>query len=113
MLDYKFEILEVVPEIDQMMVKFTSEGREDVITGTPLPTEGVSLNDFLRQYAPIGYWLDKERKTYVPEVGATGEHNVEEELAKQRELEIAMQVQNVEPTLSEEQIKALIEQLKK
>lgn len=113
MLDYKFEIIEVVPENNQMMVKFTSPNREDVITGTPLPTEGIRLEDFLRQYAPIGYWMDKERKVFVPEVGTTGEHSVEAELAKQKEFELSLQVQNVEPGLSQQQLEELLATLKK
>lgn len=117
MLDYKYEIIEVLPEQNNMMVKFTSEGHDDVITGTPLPTEGMTVSDFLRPYAPIGYWLEKERKTFVPEVGHTGEFSVAEEAAKMKAEQEAMMaqqvVQNAEVGLSEQQIKELIESLKK
>ncbi|MEN9389817.1 MAG: hypothetical protein RLY61_901 [Candidatus Parcubacteria bacterium] len=117
MLDYKYEILEVLPEQNNMMVKFTSEGRADVITGTPLPTEGTTVSDFLMQYAPIGYWLEQERKTFVPEVGHSGEFNAAEEAAKRKAEEEAMLakaiIQNVEPALTQEQIEELIASLKK
>lgn len=117
MLDYKYEIIEVFPEQNNMMVKFTSEGREDVITGTPLPTEGMTVSDFLRPYAPIGHWLEQERKTFVPEVGHTGEFSAAEELAKlkaEQEAMMAQQVvQNAEPGLSKEEIESLIASLKK
>lgn len=117
MLDYKYEILEVLPEQNNMLVKFTSEGREEIITGTALPTEGVSIDDFLRPYAPIGYWLEKERATYVPEVGLTGEFSAAEELAKIKAAEdaaaIQAVIQNVEPALTPEQIEELIASLKK
>lgn len=117
MLDYKYEIIEVAPERDQMMVKFTSTDREEVIAGTPLPTEGMTLDEFLRPYAPIGYWMEKERKTFVPEVGHTGEFNAAEELAKRKAEEEALMtslaVQNVEPGLSQQQIEELLATLKK
>lgn len=74
MLDYKYEIIEVLPEQNNMMIKFTSEGREDVITGAPLPTEGMNINEFIAPYAPIGHWLELERKKFVPEVGTSGEY---------------------------------------
>ena len=117
MLDYKYEIIEVLPEQNNMMVKFTSEGREDVITGTPLPTEGVALNDFLRPYAPIGHWLEKERVTYIPEIGHTGEFNAAEEAAKlkaeQEAIIASTAISNVESQLTTAQIQTLLESLKK
>lgn len=117
MLDYTYEIIEVIPERNQMSVKFTSPDREVITVGTPLPSEGENLDDFLHRYAPIGYWLESERKTFVPEVGATGQFVYADALAKEAELEkqrqIAMQVQNVEPQLSQAQIEELIASLKK
>lgn len=113
MLDYTFEIIEVYPERDQMMVKFMSPDKETVITGTPLPTEGMSLAEFVHPYAPIGYWLERTRKTFIPEVGHTGEFKVADALARQELEETRLQIQNVEPVLSEEQIEKLIATLKK
>ena len=96
MVDYNYEILSVDEEQNNMSVKFTSDGREDVIVGTPLPTEGVSLEDFLHPYAPIGYWLEKDRKVFVPQVGVSGQYSVEayEEKIKQQQLEVAEQFAN-------------------
>jgi hypothetical protein len=74
MLDYKYEIIEVFPEQNNMMIKFTSEGRDDVITGTPLPTEGMNISEFIAPYAPIGHWLEQDRKKFIPEVGTSGEY---------------------------------------
>lgn len=117
MLDYKYEIVEVLPEQKNMMVKFTSEGRADVITGTPLPTEGVSIDEFLCPYAPIGYWLEQDRPTIIPEVGHSGEYIHAVEMEKMKEAEKAAMAQavvaNVEPTLSQEEIEQLIASLKK
>ena len=115
--DYTFELLEVIEDQNQMMVKFSSPGREDIIVGTPLPTEGMDLKDFLHHYVPMSHWIEKERKVFVPEVGTTGEYIHEVEMQKLKEADEAAMTQalihNVEPTLSEEQIKELIEQLKK
>lgn len=96
MIDYNYEILSVDEEQNNMSVKFTSDGREDVIVGTPLPTEGMTLEDFLYPYAPIGYWLEKDRKVFVPQVGVSGQYSVEahEEKLKQQQLEVAQQFAN-------------------
>ena len=89
MIDYTYELTEVIEEQNQMMVKFSSPGREDIIVGTPLPTEGIDLKDFLYPYAPIPIWLEKDRKVFVPEVGATGQYSVQEYEEKRREKEMA------------------------
>jgi hypothetical protein len=89
MIDYTFELLEVIEEQNQMMVKFSSPGREDIIVGTPLPTEGMDLKDFLYPYAPIPIWLEKDRKVFVPQVGETGQYSVQEYEEKRREKEMA------------------------
>ena len=83
--DYTFELLEVIEAQNQMMVKFSSPGREDIIVGTPLPTEGMDLKDFLHQYVPMGHWIEKERKVFVPEVGTTGTYSVQEAEEKARQ----------------------------
>ena len=89
MIDYTFELLEVIEEQNQMTVKFSSPGREDIIVGTPLPTEGMDLKDFLYPYAPIPIWLEKDRKVFVPQVGETGQYSVQEYEEKRREKEMA------------------------
>jgi hypothetical protein len=89
MIDYTYELTEVIEEQNQMMVKFSSPGREDIIVGTPLPTEGIDLKDFLYSYAPIPIWLENDRKVFVPEVGATGQYSVQEYEEKRREKEMA------------------------
>lgn len=93
MLDYTYELLEVIEEQNQMMVKFSSSGREDIIVGTPLPTEGMNLEDFLHPYAPIGHWLEKERKVFVPQVGQSGQYSVQEaeEKIKQQQMVAAQE----------------------
>ena len=93
MIDYTFELLEVIEEQNQMMVKFSSPGREDIIVGTPLPTEGMDLKDFLYPYAPIPIWLEKDRKVFVPQVGETGQYSVQEYEEKRREKEMAALVE--------------------
>ena len=89
MIDYTFELLEVIEEQNQMTVKFSSPGREDIIVGTPLPTEGMDLKDFLYPYAPIPIWLEKDRKVFVPQVGESGQYSVQEYEEKRREKEMA------------------------
>ena len=84
-MEYTYELIEVKENQNQMMVKFSSSGKEDIIVGTPLPTEGMELKDFLHLYAPIGHWIESERKYFVPEVGQSGQYSVQEyeEKAKQ------------------------------
>lgn len=96
MINYNYEILSVNESQNNMSVKFTSEGREDVLVGTPLPTEGVSLEDFLFPYAPIGYWLEKDRRVFVPQVGVSGQYSVEEheEKIKQQQIAAAQELAN-------------------
>lgn len=96
MIDYNYEILSVDESQNNMSVKFTSEGREDVIVGTPLPTEGVPLEDFLYPYAPIGYWLEKDRKVFVPQVGVSGQYSIQarEEKIKQEQIAVAQELAN-------------------
>lgn len=93
MIDYSYEILSVDEEQNNMSVKFTSDGREEVIVGTPLPTEGMTLEDFLHPYAPVAHWLEKDRKVFVPQVGVSGQYSVEayEEKIKQQQTEAAQQ----------------------
>ncbi len=111
MLDYKFKIIEVLPEQNQMMVKFISEGRNDVVVGVPLPTEGVPIEDFLRPYAPIGYWLEQERKVFIPQVGTTGQYIHADELAK-AEAAAETPIPTVESQLTPDQLESLITSLK-
>lgn len=113
MLDYAYEIIEVNVQLNNMMVKFTSPGREDVYTGTTLPTEGVPLDEFIAPYAPIGYWMEQDRQKYIPEVGTTGEFKVADFLAKQEEELLKLRIENVESELNEQQIEELIAALKK
>ena len=84
-LDFGYEVVEINVEQQQMAVKYTSEveGREPITVATPFPPEGVELVEFLRRYAPINRWIEKETKRYVPEVGASGNFNEEEYLAKE------------------------------
>ena len=49
----------------------------------------MDLKDFLYPYAPIPIWLEKDRKVFVPEVGATGQYSVQEYEEKRREKEMA------------------------
>jgi len=76
-MEYSYEIVSVNPAENNMLVKFIAKdkNREEVITGTPLPTEGISLEDFLHPYAPIGYWIEKERPKVIPEIGVKGEYS--------------------------------------
>ena len=96
MIDYNYEILSVDVEQNNMSVKFTSDGREDVIVGTPLPTEGMTLEDFLYPYAPIGYWLEKDRKVFIPEVGTSGQYSVQafEDKIKEQQIAVALELSN-------------------
>lgn len=71
-INYTYEITAVNEEARCMEIIYSSEGRETMHVGARLPFDGEQLEDIVRMYAPIQYWIEKELPVATPAVGASG-----------------------------------------
>jgi len=72
-IEFSYEIVSVNETGRCMEVRYTSEGRETMLVGARLPFEGETLDDIVRGFSPVSYWLEKERQCTPVAVGATGQ----------------------------------------
>jgi hypothetical protein len=71
-INYSWTVLEVNENYKVMTVQYESEGLTTYTTGMPLPTEDISLENRIKQYAPIPNWQFELMQTIPVEVGSTG-----------------------------------------
>ena len=68
-MNYTYEILEINEEFKNMLVQFSSDGKEPLLVGTRMPYEGESLDDVMAMYAPLHIWAEQEKVVVAPAVG--------------------------------------------
>ncbi len=71
-IEFSYHIIAVDAAARCMEVVYSAAGRQSMHIGARLPYEGEQLEDVIRQYAPVAYWLEQERAVQVPAVGLTG-----------------------------------------
>lgn len=80
-INYSYKIISVDEQARCMEVIYTAEGREMQHIGARLPYEGETVEQIVRMYAPVAYWLEKERVIVAPEIGLSGAINAADEEA--------------------------------
>lgn len=71
-IPYTYTVVSVDEAARCMEIRYESEGRKPHHVGARLPYENESLEAVVEMYAPMGFWLEEERKVIVPSVGASG-----------------------------------------
>ena len=71
-IQYSYEIVAVNEAARCMEVLYTSDGNPDVRMGARLPYEGEALEDVIKAYAPVSYWIELKTAVVVPQVGTAG-----------------------------------------
>jgi hypothetical protein len=71
-ITYNYEIVKVDEASRVMEVVYSSSGRQTMHVSARLPYEGESLEDIIRMYSPVSYWIEKEMRVVCPVVGASG-----------------------------------------
>lgn len=72
-ITYQYTIINVDEAARCMEVVYTSEGRQTMHISARLPYVGEDLEQIIKMYAPVAYWLEQEAEVVVPEVGTSGE----------------------------------------
>lgn len=81
-INYTYEIISVDEAARCMEVIYSAEGHETINMGARLPYEGESIEQIIRMYAPVAYWLEKQRTVVLPQVGLSGAINAADEEAQ-------------------------------
>lgn len=71
-ITYTYEILAVDEQARCMEVMYTSEGRQTQHIGARIPYEGEMLEEVIKMYAPVSFWIEQELNVVPPQVGAKG-----------------------------------------
>lgn len=68
-ISFKYTILSVDEAARCMEVLYESEGHQSMHIGARLPFEGEELEDVIRQFAPVPFWIAAKTPVLVPVVG--------------------------------------------
>jgi len=71
-IQYSYEIVSVNEAGRCMEVVYTSDGNPPIRMGARLPYEGEALEDVIKMYAPVNYWLELKTAVVPPQVGTSG-----------------------------------------
>jgi hypothetical protein len=80
-INYSYKITHVNEEARCMEIVYTAQGHETQHIGARLPYIGETIEQIVRMYAPIAYWLEKQRSVVSPTVGTSGTINAADEQA--------------------------------
>jgi len=70
--NYTWKVVEATEENKHMLVEYSLEGYATHLVGMPMPTEAVTLEQRVQQYAPIALWEFAMIAPISVEVGTTG-----------------------------------------
>ena len=70
--EFTYEIVVVNTDLKIMEVVYRASGYPDVTVGTKMPFEGDDINEFIKSYAPFGYWYEYGKQHASISVGTTG-----------------------------------------
>lgn len=71
-IEYTYEVVSVDENAKCMEILYRSEGRESLHIGARLPFEEETLDSIVAMYAPIAYWLERDRQVVAVTVGSKG-----------------------------------------
>lgn len=71
-IEYTYEVVSVDENAKCMEILYKSEGRESLHIGARLPFAEETLDSIVAMYAPIAYWLERERQVVAVPVGSKG-----------------------------------------
>ena len=73
--NYSWKVVEVTEQNKHMLVEYSLEGYKTHLVGMPMPTEVITLEQRVQQYAPIPLWEFAMVTPISVEVGTTGSHS--------------------------------------
>jgi hypothetical protein len=70
--NYTWKVVQATEENKHMLVEYSLEGYTTHLVGMPMPTEAVTLEQRVQQYAPIALWEFAMIAPVSVQVGTTG-----------------------------------------
>ena len=70
--NYSWKVTEANETTKNMVVEYSLEGYQTFLIGMPMPTDAVTLEQRVQQYAPIPQWEFSMLTPVSVEVGTTG-----------------------------------------
>ena len=55
-IPFKWEVVDKNKAANNLLVKFQSAGKPEVLVGTPFPPKDQDVNEFMTRYAPFQLW---------------------------------------------------------
>jgi hypothetical protein len=71
-ITYNYEIIAVDEEAGVMEIVYTADGHPTQHIGARLPAEGELLEDVIKTYAPVNFWIELSVKRQPVPVGLSG-----------------------------------------
>lgn len=71
-ITYNYEIIAVDEQAGVMEIVYTAEGHPTQHIGARLPAEGEVLEDVIKTYSPVNFWLELSVKRQSVPVGLSG-----------------------------------------
>lgn len=71
-IEYTYEIVSVNEAGRCMEVVYRADGHQTMHISTRLPLQGEDVENVIRQYEPVGLWLDLAATLQAPAVGTSG-----------------------------------------
>lgn len=87
-VEYTYEITRVDPAAKAMDITYTSPVYGSLVVGARMPWEGESLEDIVRMFSPVRYWLEKSTPVAEVPAGASGQlaHTIDSQRSAPREV---------------------------
>lgn len=71
-ITYKYTIVSVDESARCMEIVYEAEGHETLHIGARLPYVGEKLEDVIKMFAPVPFWIEKVTPVVCPPAGASG-----------------------------------------
>ena len=71
-ITYSYEVVAVDESARCMEIVYTATGHQTMHIGARLPYEGETLEQVVRMYEPVNYWLEQIAVVVPPQVGTSG-----------------------------------------
>lgn len=81
-INYTYKIINVDQNARCMEIVYSANGHETLHIGARLPFEGETVEQIVRMYSPISYWVEKTLPVVIPDVGNGGAINAADEAAQ-------------------------------
>ena len=74
---YSYEVLSIDDGTKTMQVKYSAEGRDDVLVSARLPYQNESIEAVIDQFSPVLMWEEADVVRNTPSVGMSGTNTIE------------------------------------